>query len=264
MTQFTSQFIFLIVVVAISYAADLNDVVTGQLSQAINCAWSSIFFYLGWKLLPSVPTRHELAEGERLLTQGFKQVYRTAVRINKEQKRGLRWYFLALTFSESTVSAFSTVAVVYLDEQLGLSAQAIGLFFLTVVIASLPGSLMATKITNRMDPRRSWQYSMITLLIWSIGGILVVDRSPVGVSYVWGVGIGVLLGWYYPTSNLFFSMCLPKGQEAVSAAGGFSKCCNIFLTSRLSSRNYRGFMCTVHRLSHGCHLSFLLLSLKPT
>lgn len=83
MIQFSAQALFLIVVIAVSGGIGLNDVETGQVSQAINVVWISIGFFCGWKILPSRPSRHELPEHHSIWTEGFKQIWRTAKSINR-------------------------------------------------------------------------------------------------------------------------------------------------------------------------------------
>jgi hypothetical protein len=70
---------------------------------------------------------------------------------------------------------------------------------------------------------------MSLLFAWSAAGAIILDFLPKDLfylAYVWGGGIGMLLGWFYPTENLFFCMCLPKGQEA-ELAGFFVYCTQI-------------------------------------
>jgi hypothetical protein len=215
MTLNGSQSAFLIVVIALSLAFGLDDVGTAQMSQGINCLWTGTFLWLGWRLMNKVPANNQLPEGHSLLTEGFVQVYKTGKNINSEYKRGLRWFFLALIFAEAAANAFIIVAVVFLDEQMGLSGTEIGIFFLTSLLSTIPGACLASRVTERLDPKRSWQWSMAFLTLWAACGALVLDVTPKAVVYPWGAGIGVFLGWYYPTENLFLSMCLPEGQEAV-------------------------------------------------
>lgn len=223
MVQFTGQSAFLILIIAISYIFDTDDVVTAQIGQAVDVVVSGLFFYYSWKWLTPVPARHQLAEGHSLLTEGFTQIFRTARTINQKYKNGTRWYFLAVIFAESGANAFTTVAVVYLDEQLGFGAQEIGIFFLTTLVCSVPGSWFGSWVTVKTDPRRSWQLCLMALAIWSAGGVILLDYVPSIFSYLWGCGIGVCLGWFYPAENLFFSMCVPKGQEA--ELSGFNVYC---------------------------------------
>jgi len=48
-------------------------------------------------------------------------------------------------------------------------------------------------------------------------GALVLDGLPLELkemAYVWGLFVGLGLGWYYPTESVFFSLVIPPGQEA--------------------------------------------------
>ena len=224
--QFGSQASFLIVVVALSLAAGWDDVMTAHVSQAINAVWAGLAFYIGWKMMPTVPASHELPADKSLWTQGFAQIYHTAQRINREYATGLRWYLLAVVFAEAGVNSFTTLSVIYLDEHIGMSGTEIGIFFLVVLFASLPGSIVGARITQYLNPNSSWQLCMGFLIVTTAGGAVIVDASPKAVSYAWGVCIGLLLGWFYPTENLFFSMILPKGQEA-ELSGFFVYCTQI-------------------------------------
>lgn len=225
-TQFSSQATFLLLITALSIIFDLGDVVAAQMSQAINSVWISICFYFGWRLMEAVPARRVLPEGTSLFTQGFLQTAKTVRDINKFYKKGTRWYFLALTFAEAGVNAFTVVAVVFLGEELGLSFIEIGIFFFVSLVFSIPGSFLGAYVTKNTDPKRSYRLSMMMLFLWSSIGAIILEYLPPSMAYVWGCGIGLCLGWYYPTENLFFSMCLPKGQEA-ELAGFFVYCSQI-------------------------------------
>lgn len=216
MTQFSSQAAFLFVVTALSLGFGLGDVVAAQMSQAINVVWSGLCFYYSWRLLDHVEPRHVLPEGRSLVTEGFFRVYHTAKDINTNYKNGTRWFFLALIFSEAGANAFTVVAVVFLDQQLGLSFTDIGIFFFVTLVSSIPGSFLGRFVTRRLDPKRSWQVNMVSIFIWTAGGAIILDIPDdlPFLAYLWGCGIGLLLGWFYPTENLFFCMCLPEGQEA--------------------------------------------------
>jgi UMF1 family MFS transporter len=124
-------------------------------------------------------------------------------------------------------NAFTTVAVVYLTDSLGMDATQIIIFFLITLVGAIPGTKLATLVTKNTNPKRSWQLSMVTLFLAALIGSLALDgvRNN-NYAYSWGAVLGVLLGWFYPTENLFFSMCLPKGQEA-ELAGFFVYCTQI-------------------------------------
>ena len=204
-------------ITAVSVAFDLGDVAAAQVSQALDAVVSGTFFYFSWKLMDDVPARHILQEGKSLLTEGFVQTAKTVRDINRSYKKGTRWYFLALICAEAGANAFTVVAVVFLGEELGLSFIEIGLFFLVSLIFSIPGSFLGAYVTRKLDPKRSWRLVMLVLFLWSSIGAVVLEFLPENLSFLsflWGAGIGLCLGWFYPAENLFFSMCLPKGQEA--------------------------------------------------
>lgn len=228
MVQFGAQASFLILIIAVSIFAGVADdnVVTAHISQAINAVWVSLAFYAGWRLMPEAPATHVLPAGKSLWTIGFTQTYHTAQSIWCHYKAGLRWFLLATVFAEAAANAFTVVSVIYLSEEVDLSGSDIAIFFLVVLVASLPGSYLGSQITKRTNPNISWRLNMLSLAVVTIVGALLVDSSRKPVAYVWGLVIGLLLGWFYSTENLFFSMCLPKGQEA-ELAGFFVYCTQI-------------------------------------
>merc|ERR1711907_349376 len=108
----------------------------------------------------------------------------------------------------------------------------LGIFFIVTLLATAMGTQLAAKyITKRTNPNKSWKLSMIYLFVVLTIGAFVLDALKLeiakSVSYAWAVFIGLGLGWFYPTGNLFFSMCLPKGQEAEFA--GFWVYCSQIL-----------------------------------
>jgi MFS-type transporter involved in bile tolerance (Atg22 family) len=112
------------------------------------------------------------------------------------------------------VNSFTVVSVVYLDEHIGLSGTEIGIFFLATLIASLPGTKLGAWVTHRTNPSRSFRICMACLVFVTVVGAILVDTTVDAIAYLWAICIGILLGWFYPTQNLYFSMILPKGQEA--------------------------------------------------
>eukprot|EP00934_Nitzschia_sp_Nitz4_P006401 Nitzschia sp. Nitz4//scaffold155_size52807//30637//32354//NITZ4_006801-RA/size52807-augustus-gene-0.54-mRNA-1//-1//CDS//3329537384//6391//frame0 len=228
MTQFSCQSLFLIIVIAISFAFDMDDVATAQTGQAIDVVWSGVGLYLSWKWFEPVPPRHQLPEGRSLWTAGFSQTFNTAKAIKEKYSHGTWWFFCSLVFAEAGVNAFTTVAVVFLDEQMGLSGTEIGIFFLTTLVCAVPGARIGAWVTEKTNPKRSYQIALAVMTVIAAGGAVILDFIPSWLSYVWGGGIGVTIGWFYPVENVFFSMCLPKGQEA-ELSGFFVYCSQVLV-----------------------------------
>lgn len=155
---------------------------------------------------------------------------KTAKSIWVTYKKGLRWYLLATMFAQSAVGALTTVSVVYLSSEVGLNATDISLFFLVVLVGTIPGSKVASFLSTRhVNPNTSWQLSMVSLFIALVIGAFTLGNAPNKyLSLIWGFFIGAILGWFYPTENLFFSCVLPKGQEAEIA--GFRVYCSMILS----------------------------------
>jgi MFS-type transporter involved in bile tolerance (Atg22 family) len=209
------QSLYLITIIALAIALGFSDddVKTAQFSQAVNTVWVAIGFWVGWRRLPTVPAVQKLPAGRTLVGQGFRQVNRTIVKLNRDFKKGLRWYFLGLVFAQAAVNSFTVVSVVYLDEHLGLSGTEIAIFFVVTLIASLPGARMGAWITHKINPSRSYRLVMLCLIVVTMIGSVLADVTNKYVAYGWAVATGVLLGWFYPVEGLYFSMALPKSQE---------------------------------------------------
>jgi UMF1 family MFS transporter len=215
-----------VVVIGLSIAFGFNDVQTGQLSQGINTFWSGLAFYIGWRTLPSVPAAHELPENKTLFTQSFAQVWQTTKSMHNNYGKSLRWFFLALMFAEAAANAYVLVAVVFLGGQLGMTGTEIGFFFIIALVGTLPGSKIGAIITSRTNPNISWRLSMVFLVMSALVGVNFLEKGNNTVSNVWGFTIGFGLGWFYPVEKQFFTMVLPKGQEA-ELSGFFVYCSQI-------------------------------------
>jgi len=226
-SQFAAQFLFLVVVVVIQISGETGVVLTAQISQGINTTACILFFTLGWiKYMTTRPAAHVLPEGHNLLLEGFRQNWRTAKNTQRFFKKGLRWYFLALIFAESAAAALTSLSVVYLNDTLRVDETSVGIFFLVVLLMSLPGTQIGLWVTRRSNPNTSWKLSMVYLFLSLLIGALVLEMVPAYCTFIWGAFVGTGLGWFYSTENLFFSMILPKGQEA-EFSGFFVYCTQI-------------------------------------
>jgi len=129
-------------------------------------------------------------------------------------------------FVLAAAAAITSVSVVYLSDTLKLDSTGTAIFFLVTLIGTLPGCRLASFVTSKSNPNTSWKLSMLTLFVTMVIGALVLESVPSYCAYIWAFFVGIALGWFYPTENLFFSMCLPKGQEA-ELAGFFVVCSQI-------------------------------------
>jgi UMF1 family MFS transporter len=210
---FSSQVVFLILVIAVSSIAGLDDVQTGHVGQVLCTIWLVIFFTRGWKLLPSRPATRKLPEGHSLLWEGFQQNWRSVKKIHRHYK-AFQWFLLATALAEAGVTSLLPIAVTFLQGELNLSGTQVGIVFLIALISALPGTYVGAKITERLDPNTSWKLSLLAFGVVTTGGSFALTDDRTYLAFVWGFLWGVCLGWFYACEALFFSLCVPVGHEA--------------------------------------------------
>jgi len=227
MVQFTSQLTFLVTIVVIQIILKSPSVRTAQISQGLNTVTSIFLFSIGWFMyMQPRPAARELPEGSNMLTGGFRQLWNTSKNVHRHFKKGLRWYFLALAFAEASVQAITTLSIIYLQEAIKLNTMSVGIFFIITLLGTIPGTRIALRVSNKLNPNASLKFALVILFLILMIGVLVLESLPKYCPYIWGFCIGVALGWFYPTENLFFSMVMPKGQEA-ELSGLFVYCTQI-------------------------------------
>lgn len=217
MAQFSCQTAFLVLVVALAFALETDDVTTAQMSQATNAVIIMLPFTLGWRGLPRVGPRNTLEEGKSLVWQGFAQNWKTAKKINRDYRKSLKWFLWGVMFAESAANAFTVVAVVYLNDTLKLTGTEIGAFFFVVLIGMVPGGLISMAISRRSNANANTTMRICLLLLFVltvIGALTMTPKNAFPVSYIWGFCVGLTLGTYYPSLKLFLSLVTPKSQEA--------------------------------------------------
>jgi len=227
MMQFTVQAIFNGIIIFASYYGALGTVRTAMVSQGLTTVFCAFYLTWCWKLLPERPRAHVLPEGRYFVFAGFRQNYRTSKNIWKHYKSGLRWFLLSTIWAEASASAIASTSVIFLYFVLQLNARQIGLFFEVSLIGVIIGTKLGGVVTRRTNPCVSLQLSQVGLgLTTAIGAWAIRDVEVKELSFIWGFSIGIFLGWFYPVENIFFSLAVPKGQEA-ELAGFFNYCSQI-------------------------------------
>lgn len=225
--QFGSQAGFLVVIAIVSVVMNPSTVMVGQISQGLNAFSCIILFSVGWfKYLEPVNAVRKLPEGHNMITEGFKNNFKTLKEVNKHYKKGIRWFFLGLCFSQAAAQAIVTVSVIYLTDTLTLSSLETSIFFLAVLVCSLAGCPFGAKISQRFNPNTSYKVSMFFIFCVLTVGALTLETAPKWCVFIWGGFVGTGIGWFFATEPLFFSMILPVGQEA-EMSGFYNFCSNV-------------------------------------
>lgn len=215
MVQFGSQLLYLIAFAVIILVLSPTAVGVARISQAVNTVACLVFFGVGWfKYLGSRKAVRTLPEGHSMLLEGFRNNFKTMKSVQKDFKKGIRWFFLALTFSQAAAQACTSLCVIYLTDSLQLGSFGINIFFLVTLLCALIGCPLGAKLSQRFNPMASYQYSCLYLVVALSVGLLTLEYGPKECAHVWAVFVGIGLGWLYAVEPLCFSMILPVGQEA--------------------------------------------------
>ena len=127
----------------------LGDVGTARVALRTTCAVSGAAFYFSWTyLFRDRPALSRVPTGISLLGCGFQKVLQTTVRIQSRYP-ALLWLMSSIAFAEAAATALISIAITYLKEVLEMDSTEIGLVFLTVLLAGIPGSKFAANLSMR-------------------------------------------------------------------------------------------------------------------
>ena len=123
----------------------------------------------------------------------------------------------------------TTVSITYMSEILKMTGGEIGIRLAVLLTASLPGSAIAITITSKTKPLISFKSCIVLSSIITITAVFfLTGPEDKMLTYLWATLWGIGIGWFYPTQNVIFSLCIPKGQEA-ELSGFFVYCAQILV-----------------------------------
>jgi len=208
---------YLVLCIGIGLALGLeeNDEATARLGQSVNVVVSGLLYYLAWYFFTSVVARKKFDKGKSVVTSGFVQVFKTAKGIKNHYGSTVGYFLLAAMFCDAGHSAFGLVAVVYLAEVCDIGGLQLGIIFLVILISTIPGSIFGAWVSNVTNPKTSIQIQLISIISFNVLAFLTMTSpEQKKLPYIYGSIWGVLLGWFYPTETVMFSIVQPIGQES--------------------------------------------------
>jgi MFS-type transporter involved in bile tolerance (Atg22 family) len=211
---YVSTLIFLGQVLVLAFSLHTDDVGTARISQAITFVTSSIFFGIAWKFLfRNRPALSKLPEGSTLLKCGFQRL-QSSSRMIRQDLTSLKWLMLAITSSESATAALITIATTYMSHFLQMSANEIGIVFLSVLIMGAPGSKLGEVVALRLDALVSAKACTIFFILsTSLASVLLTSPRDKHLTPIFGICWGLALGWLHPMHSTLFITITPAGQE---------------------------------------------------
>ncbi len=196
--QFTTNVIYIVVVVGLAAAAGWVDdsLATARLAQSINFVTTTLFWGIAWlKLMGPRPAMSALPPGKRLLTIGFRTIYRTSIDIAKHH-RALGWFYGALAFSESATQALLIIITTYSIELLNFSSTEAGIMYLIVLLSSVVGCYVSELSLRLLSPIRSNQLCLGSFALFTALAAAFVKDSR-ALFYTFSSFWGVCGGWKY-------------------------------------------------------------------
>jgi MFS-type transporter involved in bile tolerance (Atg22 family) len=198
MIQFTTNIIYIVVVVGIASAAGWvgNSIATARLAQSINFAMTTAFWGIAWsKLMKARPAMSELPPESCLLTIGFRSIYHTSHDIAKHHK-SLGWFYGALAFSESATQALLIIVTTYSIEILNFASVQAGVMYLIILVSSVFGCYISELSLRLLTPIRSNQLCLgFAGLFTALAAAFIRDSHVL--FYVFSSFWGICGGWKY-------------------------------------------------------------------
>ena len=245
---YTSMLSFLVLVMTTSTIFDADDVNTARISQTLAFVTCAFVFSLSWGMyFHPRPALSDIPPGTSLARCGYDKLTSTIDGMRNDiRRRPLRLFLLSASLSEAATSALATISTTYMMHVLDMSASQIGVAFLCVFVAGIPGSRLGGYAGSRLNPLRSALACLVlfvantTLAACAIRGPE--DRIAMyGFSAVWGV----CLAWLHPTHASLYCTIIPRGQE-----GEVSIYYSVTGSRRLTGRRTKN---KAHRPNHVRH-----------
>eukprot|EP00980_Cylindrotheca_fusiformis_P004469 scaffold953_cov141-Cylindrotheca_fusiformis.AAC.13 len=217
MAFFSSAVVYLIVVIGSVTLAGHgdDDLLTSQVGMVLSFGINIVLLPTAWgRLFEKRERKHKLPEGGKLWSAGFVQLYRTGRHIATNY-RALKWFYLAVAMSDSGVQALATIAVTYMTDQLQFTARENGVAIVIILIGCVPGAVLSSYVTRKLDPIKSSIGSLALLIVAiTLVAILLVGPGHFIETYVLCFFLGVGSGWKWTNDRLLAATVIPEGQDA--------------------------------------------------
>lgn len=212
---FLSIIVFTCIIMAIStiFGWRDNEVATARLSAAVCFPMLCVVYSISWGiLLEKRPALNKLQPGQSLWTAGFTQVYKTSKMIYHNYK-ALAWFYVAVAFGD--VKPIATIAITFFTDQLQFTPTENGITAVVLLVSGIPGALLASWCTRRLNAIWTSILSMIIMIIFSTLSAAILKEpgqqmQAFLITAGWGVGSGVKL----TSTRMLASAIIPQGQEA--------------------------------------------------
>jgi MFS-type transporter involved in bile tolerance (Atg22 family) len=216
--QYGASVVFLVLMVAIlSYMGLQNgqEVLAAQVSQTSIFFVTTVFFGIAWsKLFKKRDALHSVPKDMTLVNAGFRKLFRTTKSIALHHN-SLKWFLLSASMTQSATTAFSSIAITFMTEQLKFGPSENAIAILLFLVFAVPGASLAQILASWLNPIRSLRCCLCLWMVTTGTAAFVLrgkgqEITAYGFAVVWGLCIG----WVYPTEKALYCSIIPRGQDA--------------------------------------------------
>ena len=207
--------LFLILTMLISSSIGADDVGTARISQSLVFVICTFTFGIAWKyFMTPRPALSHVPEGSTLMKTGFQKLFNTSSRIMRKWY-ALRYFLLSIMLSEAATAAFSTIGTTYMTQALSMDSHQIGLAFLCVFIAGIPGCKVGNYLGNSLNPLRSAKLCLVMFIInTTLAALILKNPDNIRSIYIFCSIWGACIGWLHPTHSALYCTIIPRGSES--------------------------------------------------
>jgi len=209
--------VYIAAIVAVTGGLGIADdsVLVARIAVTSVVCIAAITLYLAWGVLFQKRTPlHELPLGKSVWSAGFSKLFHSIQTIWANY-RALKWFYLAVAFCDGAIQSLMTILITFATNVLEFSSMDIGVSVLLMLIANIPGGVIAGWITKRLDPRWSQMLSVVLVItMTSLSAGLLSGPGQRTLAYIliffWGLGIG----WKWTTDRMLSAAIIPTEQNA--------------------------------------------------
>jgi MFS-type transporter involved in bile tolerance (Atg22 family) len=217
--QYTASVIYLVLMVyilevtGVSKKGDMVSSAVVSQSVVVMCCLCS-FGYAWSRLFRDRPARHQVPPEQSIYSAGVRELIKTTRSLLHNHK-AICWFLCAISFSEAASSAFSSIAITYMTDQLHFSSTENGIAILLLLVFAVPGTRIGAFMSTHFNPVRSLQTCLVFWMINTGAAAMILHgRGQQVTAFSFAVVWGLCLGWLYPTEKTLYVSIINKGQEA--------------------------------------------------
>ena len=217
-STFAAEAVLIVLILGLSIALGLTNAGTAALSQLINGVFVCGFYYFTWApgagRFQKRPQKHEIEDASKNLFMLGVDELRETGRVIWRTNRGLGIFLVGLMFADAAFAAFSSIALVFMQTQLGAELAESMAVILIVLIVSLPGSVLANRLMNRFNALSTLIATVVYMAVTCvIAGLVLRGPKQINFVYIFGLLWGTAFGSYYSSYISLFMQIVPKGME---------------------------------------------------